>query len=208
MSNGNGHHWSKFSWRDHMADSALMDCSLAAKGFWVGLLALMFDGSPTGYLTINEKPASIRQMALAVRCGIPQATRCLAELEAAGVFSRTVSGTIYSRRMVRDAEASETAREWGKRGGNPTLNPPGGVNPPLKVKVKGKVNGGLKLESESELEEEPPPNPPRKRVGKRGAQGKPVYRNGFFQMIEDEGMSSDPVADFLKAAKGLPHGNA
>ena len=144
MSNGNGHHWSKFCWRDHMADPALCDCSLAAKGFWIGILALMHESTPVGHLAIDGKPVTVNRMASYVRCTVRQAEKALGELEAAGVFSRTPDGTIYSRRMVRDAEAAETARAWGKAGGNPNLKPkpngashgppePGGVNPPVKA---------------------------------------------------------------------------
>ena len=130
------------TWRDHISDPALRDCSLASKGFWIGILALMHEGTPVGHLTIGGKAATPKQMAFNVNCTVRQAEKCLAELEAACVFSRTDDGTIYSCRMVKDAEAAETAKAWGKAGGNPNLKPkpngashgptePGGVNPPV-----------------------------------------------------------------------------
>ena len=182
MSNGNGHHWSKFCWRDHMADPALCDCSLAAKGFWIGILALMHESTPVGHLAIDGKPVTISRMASYVRCTVRQAEKALGELETAGVFSRTPDGTIYSRRMVRDAEAADAARTWGRAGGNPNLKPkpngathdppkPGGVNPPvnaegypppnptpLTLPLTEGVNGGViprtRTEKETEVEVE------------------------------------------------------
>ena len=103
MSNGNGHHWSKFSWRDWSADKALHPCSLGAKGFWIEMLCIMHEGTPVGHLTLGGKPATLRQMAANAYCSEREATKHLAELEDAGVFSRTNDGTIYCRRMVKDA---------------------------------------------------------------------------------------------------------
>ena len=47
----------------------------------------------------------------------------MAELDAAGVFSRHDNGVIYSRRMTRDAEKAAAGAMYGKRGGNPALTP-------------------------------------------------------------------------------------
>jgi hypothetical protein len=47
------------------------------------------------------------------------------------VFSRDADGTIYSRRMRRDAERAEEDKKNGKKGGNPKLKD--GVNPPDKA---------------------------------------------------------------------------
>jgi hypothetical protein len=142
MSNGNGHHWSKFCWRDHMADPALRDCSLSSKGFWIGILALMHECTPVGHLTIGGKQATPRQMASYVNCTLRQAEKALAELEAAGVYSRTPDGTIYSRRMVKDAAASEAGREHiAKRwnGTKPAETPPppkpGPISPPIREPI-------------------------------------------------------------------------
>ena len=143
MSNGNGHHWSKFCWRDWSADKALHPCSLGAKGFWIEMLCIMHDGTPVGHLTLGGKPATIRQMAANAFCSEKEAKKYLAELEEAGVFSRAPDGTIYSRRMVKDAAASEAGREhiakrWRAQEPNsppnrvPTSKPNGvGHSPPI-----------------------------------------------------------------------------
>jgi uncharacterized protein YdaU (DUF1376 family) len=132
MSNDNGHRWSKFWWQDHQGDETLKLCSLAARGYWIEMLAVMHKATPTGHLLINGKPAPIRLMAITARCSEKEAKRCEAELEEFGVFSRTADGTIYSRRMVKDAKAAEQAKTWGREGGNPNLKakPNGAEHPP------------------------------------------------------------------------------
>jgi len=166
MSNGNGHRWSRFWWQDHQGDAALRACTLAARGYWLEMLCVMHTATPVGHLVINGRRPTDRQMAAICGCSEKEARTYTAELEAAGVFSRTDDGTIWCRRMVRDAAASENGRTWGKAGGNPNLKAShnrvgkgedlsGGVNPPLNPKV----NGGPNLQSteaEAEAEEEPP----------------------------------------------------
>lgn len=126
----NGHRWSKWWWQDHRNDPAVRMCRLAARALWIEMLGLMFEAD--GYLLVNGKQPSTHQLAMLVGAMEREVVPLLVELEDAGVFSRAEDGTIYSRRMVRDAEASAQAKAWGSRGGNPKLNPKpnGGVNPP------------------------------------------------------------------------------
>ena len=114
----NGHRWSKFWWQDHQRDGALRACSLAARGYWVEMLCIMHEAVPPGYLLINGRPVTHRQMAALAACSEREARKYEAELEEARVFSRTESGAIYCRRMVRDAGVSEAGaeevrRRWG-----------------------------------------------------------------------------------------------
>lgn len=113
--------WMKFYPSDWRADPRLRMCSLAARGLWVEMLALMHEASPYGHCLVNGLPPN--EMQLAVLAGAPsdQVPDLIGELEAAGVFSRTREGVIYSRRMTRDDKKSRTARKNGKKGGNPTL---------------------------------------------------------------------------------------
>jgi len=76
----------------------------------------------------------------------PEAAVLLAELEDAGVFSRTKEGTIYSRRMVRDDKQLQDDVKNGRRGGNPRLK--GGVNPPVNPPVNPEANPPLKARSQ------------------------------------------------------------
>lgn len=85
-----------------------------------------------GALSVNGKGLSPRQ--LATLAGCPDVDDLLSELEEAGVFSRYEDGTIYSRRMIRDAEKAEQDKANGKKGGNPSFK--AGVNPPEKPEVK------------------------------------------------------------------------
>jgi hypothetical protein len=113
--NGNGHYWSKFTWRDWQSDRGLRACSLAARGFWLECLAAMHEGEPVGHLTVNGVAATTKQLAVNAQCSEREVVKLLAELEAAGVFSRTTDGIIYSRRMVRDAALSEQGREHARK---------------------------------------------------------------------------------------------
>ena len=63
MSNGNGHRWSKFWWRDHQGDAALRACSLAARGYWMEVLCIMHGATPVGHLLINGRSPNDKQMA-------------------------------------------------------------------------------------------------------------------------------------------------
>ena len=191
MSNGNGHRWSKFWWRDHQGDAALRACSLAARGYWMELLCIAHEAERMGYVLLNGNIPTGRQLAAIAGCTEREAKKYETELESSGVFSRTEDGTIFCRRMVRDASASEAGKAWGSTGGNPGLKPKTngvepkppltkGVNPPPLTPqdkptryeipqtppVKG---GGYLLEEEAEEEERKegtPPSPPAKSGGR------------------------------------------
>lgn len=153
------HRWSKFWWQDWQRDPALRSCGVAARGLWIDMLAIAFDGAPRGFVTIGGKPATTRQ--LATICGITerQCVTLLAELEDAGVFSRNADGWIFSRRMVRDSEVSEAGREaiakrWQKS--EHPNSPPNreGHSPPH----------SLDAEADAEAESIPPVAPPSARA--------------------------------------------
>ncbi len=125
--------WMKFYPSDWRADPRLRMCSLAARGLWMEMLALMHEAAPYGHLLISGISPTDAQLAVLAGAPSDQIPELLGELEAAGVFSRTRSGAIYSRRMTRDDKKSAQARKNGKNGGNPILcnsrdNPPP-VNP-------------------------------------------------------------------------------
>ncbi len=152
--------WSKWWWSDWRGDMALRMCSFAARGLWIDLLALMHDAQPHGHLVLNGRAPTPRQLCALLGGSVEEVTALLAELDEAGVFSRTDDGVIYSRRMVRDMAAREDAKRNGKLGGNPALKGggavgdngqgAGGLTPPL----NGGVGAPLKLEAEAEGEVE------------------------------------------------------
>src|SRR4029077_6935873 len=181
MSNGNGHRWSKFWWCDWQNDVALKRCSLAAHGLWMMMLCIAHEGEPCGYLRLNGQPLTAADLNdMIAKTTVKEVEKLLAELEAKGVFSRAADGAIYSRRMVKDTAVSEQASQWGKKGGNPTLNPKGGLTPPLNPKHGNGVNPypyppplNQKLEAEEEAEEEPTPTPSTGRGGTPAEPGTP-----------------------------------
>lgn len=115
--------WMKFFPTNWRADPALRMCSLAARGLWMEMLCVMHEATPRGHLLINGNAVSDRQLAALTGCSSDEVQACLSELLAAGVYSVTDNGTVFSRRMVRETERSDEGREHGKRGGNPALNP-------------------------------------------------------------------------------------
>jgi hypothetical protein len=128
--------WMQFYPADWRAEPRLRMCSLAARGLWIDLMTYMHEGEPYGHFTIEGLAPDLDGMASLVSRPLDEVEKALAELEAKRVFSRTESGVIFSRRMVRDRQKAEADADNGKLGGNPKLN--GGLTPP--------DNGGLKAQ--------------------------------------------------------------
>jgi hypothetical protein len=76
---------------------------------------------PYGHLAINGKAMTDEQVAAMIGLDAITYTSNRESLESAGVFSRTDTGIICCRRMVKDHATIEASRESGKRGGNPEL---------------------------------------------------------------------------------------
>jgi hypothetical protein len=112
----------KFYPSDWRSDPALRMCSMAARGLWIEIIALMHEATPYGHLTINGKAVSEKQLAALCGGSPDEITDLLLELEASGVFSRKKNGVIFSRRMERDEIKSRKNRENGEKGGNPSLS--------------------------------------------------------------------------------------
>ena len=82
-------------------------CSLAAQGLWLRLMILGHDSDRYGYLAMDGLPMQRESIARRAGCSLAELDSLLAELDAARVPSRTPEGIIFSRRMVRDANARE-----------------------------------------------------------------------------------------------------
>src|SRR5260364_27403 len=106
---------------DWRKDSALQSCSIAARGLWIEMMCIMHECEPYGYLSINGHAMNAAQLARLVGESEKAIKGLLGELENAGVFSRTETGCIYSRRMVNDERIRTVRAESGKLGGNPDL---------------------------------------------------------------------------------------
>lgn len=78
----------------------------------------MHEGEPYGHLRLKGNDVPIPALARMVGSQVKKVTRLLAELETAGVFSRTQEGTIYSRRMVRDHALRLKRAQYGPLSAN------------------------------------------------------------------------------------------
>ncbi|MHA1569828.1 MAG: hypothetical protein ACTSXZ_10180 [Alphaproteobacteria bacterium] len=121
--------WCKFYFSDWRSDPKLRMCSLAARGLWMEMLAIMDEASPRGYLTVSGCVPTDAQLAVLAGAPLDQLPDILGELEATGVFSRTGAGVIFSRRFIRDEKNARKSRKNGKLGGNPTLGKQRGIPP-------------------------------------------------------------------------------
>lgn len=113
--------WDKFYWNDWENDPALKLCSLAAQGLWMRMLCICAKADPKGYLLVAGQPLSPADLASLVGKGEGDVETHLSELTSKGVLSLDRKSRIYSRRMVRDVQKAQTARQNGRFGGNPTL---------------------------------------------------------------------------------------
>ena len=136
------HRFIPFWPQDFTDDEALNECSLEARGLWVYMLCMAHKGEPYGHLTVNERPATVGQ--IAKKSGIPpkKCEKLLSELETHRVFSRTDDGVIYSRRMVRDHRKSQqgqeaAAKRWhGEPNGPPNGSGNSSPNGPPNAQIK------------------------------------------------------------------------
>jgi biotin operon repressor len=127
---------------DWMKDPGLRSVSLEARGLWIDMLCLLFEGVRRGYLQhATGKPVSDEQLARMTGSSSEQVSRLLRELEDSGVFSRTEHGTLYSRRMIRDERKRKACSEAGKKGrGNPEFH----GTKDLRLTFKGPSKGASK----------------------------------------------------------------
>ena len=117
-----GSAFSAFFWSDWNGDRKVQACSPAAQGLWINMLATMMTESTTpGYLDMG-----IDRFIKLMRWEKYPVLELLKELEENEVFSKTPDGTIFCRRIVRDAEKAEEISKIksaaGKLGGRPRKN--------------------------------------------------------------------------------------
>lgn len=147
--------WMKFYPADWRSDPILRLCSMASRGLWVEMLCIMHEAVPYGSLLVNGKRIDKKQLASLVGISEKECSTLLFELEGGGVFSRDPDGTIYSRRMKRDAERAERDKANGKSGGNPNLKPRVNPHPPGdgdKAQKPESIARSQKADARSDLE--------------------------------------------------------
>ena len=146
---------------DWRKDAALQSCSIAARGLWIEVMCIAHECEPYGHLTINGKAMTPAQIARLVGISSKECTALFAELEEAGVLSRSDDGTIFSRRMVRDEDLRQRraaggeagsehgikGKEYGSKGGRPSkgrgvLEPP--IEPPPSSSSSSSPSGNKK----------------------------------------------------------------
>lgn len=155
--------WMKFFPTDWRGDQALRICSLEARGLWIECLCLMHEAEPYGYLTINGRALDAGHLAKLTGMAEARIGELMAELETAGVFSRNRQGTVYSRRMIRDARRLRAARANGRKGGNPNLKTAkpvagGGDRTALKTQSpEAEIPDAQTPQTKNPIEEGPPP---------------------------------------------------
>lgn len=119
----------RFSGTDWRADPRLRMCSAAARGVWIDLLTLMIEAEPYGHLLVNGAPPTAQEIGQ-LTCTPPDVVEAaISELGAAGVYSRTEEGVIFSRRLARSISRGDSnlIRESGA--GIRESDSPQGVSP-------------------------------------------------------------------------------
>ena len=147
--------WVKFYTVDWRSDPRLKMCSMAARGLWIEMICLMHEATPYGHLLVSGQCPTDAQLAVLVGAPPEQITALLGELESAGVFSRTREGVIYSRKLSRMAKKAATARNNGRKGGNPTLCNNGDIPPSDNPPDKGR-DKTQRLEARDQSKKEEP----------------------------------------------------
>jgi hypothetical protein len=109
--------WTKWFWSDWLADTGVRMSSLAARGLWADMLAIMSKSERRGYLMQNGEQIGSKDLAKFSGESEEVVERLLMELKKNGVYSTTLDGTIYNRRMARESELSRVRSEAGKLGG-------------------------------------------------------------------------------------------
>lgn len=110
---------------DFRRDTALQSCSLGARGLWIEMLNLMWDGTPRGYLHVGGRQIDVSRLAHMVGAPFDEVVLLLKELQAANVFSKKRDGTMFSRRMVRDEAVRITRAAGGRKSlENPKVTQP------------------------------------------------------------------------------------
>jgi hypothetical protein len=125
--------WFKLDAEHILSDLGFRECSLAARGVFLGLLCLMHKGHPYGHLARGGKALDYAQVAKGLGCRAKEVMKALDELWEADVLRQTQDGVFYSSYLIEIAAKTSRAHYYGKKGGNPNLKARDreGVKPPL-----------------------------------------------------------------------------
>lgn len=178
--------WRKFNFVEWRSDADLRRCSREARSFWLDLVGLIYDAEDGGRLSIKGRAPSDRELAEILGDDPRTVRRLMSELQAAGVFDFE-DNFVISRRILREEHQAKIAKEYGQRGGNPSLK--------NKAKEENRVNPRLKLDTRNQ-------KPDKTSEAKASGADAPIEPLTTKQQIWAVGRSMFEKAGTSKAAAG------
>ena len=111
------HPWFKFYAQDWSSDTALLECTMEARGTLIYLMCVAHEGMPYGYLANERGPIS--ENILAIKCGMPleDFREAVEDLVTNGRLVADEDGVLYVPRMARDGDICRVRSEAGQQGG-------------------------------------------------------------------------------------------
>ena len=107
---------------DWRKDPGVQSLTYHDRGIWFEILCLMHECERRGELLLNGKPMQADALARLLGVDVPTLTATIDTLLETGVASRDPSsGSLISRRMVRDEKLRQIRATSGTMGGNPVL---------------------------------------------------------------------------------------
>ena len=113
-----------------------------ARGLWIDMLCYMWESKDRGYLMLNGKAITTKQLSRMVGIAEDLLGVLLQQLQDFAVFSVTPENVIFCRRMVKDEKIRRIRSEVGQKGGFAT------------AKRLAKSQQMYEDENENEIEEE------------------------------------------------------
>jgi hypothetical protein len=112
--------WFKYFPADHEAEPLLKLCSFASQGVWTRLICIAAQSGRFGYVLLADRKPTLAELARVFGGTPDEVGPLIDELERNGVFSRDRTGTIFCRRMVREAKRLAASAKGGEIGGRTT----------------------------------------------------------------------------------------
>jgi hypothetical protein len=147
--------WMKFYPQDWRADERLRNCGLAARGLWMEMLALMHRSERYGYLLINGKPPTDRQLAVQVGASLTTSPSFFPSSNPRPFSAAIGNGTIYSRRMIRDEKKAQNARATASRAATQALGKTSKISASDNQELNLSDNGGDKAQKPEARSQKP-----------------------------------------------------
>ena len=123
--------WDRWFWQDYDSDPNLRACSLAAQGLWMRLLSYMARSRVKGYLLCGDSAMDNKTISKLV--GEPEdlVAVLVIELGDRSVYSKTLEGVIFNRRMARESLLKHRRSLAGEKGMKTRWGDNKSVSPPI-----------------------------------------------------------------------------